>query len=174
LGDVLRHRIFVYVGTHDNYYLNEGVMKFEQNVNSYGGPGWVRTMFQLFYTRGIIGTKPLEMITSIYGQSNRLLTSHPGQRHNPRRQNPRRQLPNSRDLELPRVPRAALQRLRSRRRNSSKQKPHHIRSPWQPLGRSYQLCRTPGRSRSPSAACAQCDWPNCSCFRWTLGSRRHA
>ena len=41
MGEVLRHRIFVYVGSHDNYYLNEGVQKFEQNVNSYGGPGWV-------------------------------------------------------------------------------------------------------------------------------------
>jgi len=43
LGEVLRHRIFVYVGSHDNYYLNEGVQKFEQNVNSYGGSGWVST-----------------------------------------------------------------------------------------------------------------------------------
>jgi hypothetical protein len=74
LGDVLRHRIFVYVGTHDNYYLNEGVVKFEQNVNSYGGPGWVRIMFQLFDTRGISGMKPLELIRSIYWPSSQLLT----------------------------------------------------------------------------------------------------
>lgn len=41
LGEVLRHRIFVYVGSHDTYYLNEGVAQFQQNVESYGGPGWV-------------------------------------------------------------------------------------------------------------------------------------
>jgi hypothetical protein len=41
LGEVLRGRVFVYVGSHDNYYLNEGVERFEQNVNSYGGAGWV-------------------------------------------------------------------------------------------------------------------------------------
>lgn len=40
LGEVLRNRIYLYVGTLDNYYLNEGVMKFEQNVNGMGGPGW--------------------------------------------------------------------------------------------------------------------------------------
>lgn len=49
LGEVLRHRIFVYVGTHDNYYLNEGVMKFEQNVNSHGGPGWVSGLYLSIY-----------------------------------------------------------------------------------------------------------------------------
>jgi hypothetical protein len=41
LGEVLRGRIFVYVGSHDNYYLNEGVECFQQNVDSYGGAGWV-------------------------------------------------------------------------------------------------------------------------------------
>lgn len=40
LGEVLKHRIFVYVGTWDNYYLNLGVQKFEQNVNGKGGAGW--------------------------------------------------------------------------------------------------------------------------------------
>ena len=40
LGDVLRDRIYIYVGTWDNYYLNEGVMKFEDNVNGKGGSGW--------------------------------------------------------------------------------------------------------------------------------------
>ena len=41
LGQVLRGRIFVYVGSHDNYYLNEGVERFQQNVDSFGGAGWV-------------------------------------------------------------------------------------------------------------------------------------
>lgn len=42
LGEVLRQRMFVYVGTHDNYYLNEGVAAFEARVNGgrLGGPGW--------------------------------------------------------------------------------------------------------------------------------------
>lgn len=40
LGVVLKNRIYIYVGTWDNYYLNEGVMKFEENVNGKGGPGW--------------------------------------------------------------------------------------------------------------------------------------
>ena len=41
LGEVLRHRMFLYVGSHDTYYLNEGVAQFQQNVEAYGGPGWV-------------------------------------------------------------------------------------------------------------------------------------
>jgi hypothetical protein len=40
LGDVLKNRIFIYVGSLDTYYLNLGVEKFEQNVNGRGGPGW--------------------------------------------------------------------------------------------------------------------------------------
>ncbi|KAI1825548.1 Alpha/Beta hydrolase protein [Xylaria intraflava] len=40
LGEVLRGRIFLYVGTHDTYYLNEGVAAFEDHVNGLGGPGW--------------------------------------------------------------------------------------------------------------------------------------
>ncbi|PIA88680.1 hypothetical protein CB0940_07407 [Cercospora beticola] len=40
LGEVLRNRLFVYVGTWDNYFLNEGVMEFQKNVESKGGPGW--------------------------------------------------------------------------------------------------------------------------------------
>lgn len=40
LGDVLRNRILVYVGTWDNYYLNLGVQEFENNVNGRGGAGW--------------------------------------------------------------------------------------------------------------------------------------
>ena len=40
LGEVLKHRIFIYVGTADNYFLNLGVQKFEANVNGKGGAGW--------------------------------------------------------------------------------------------------------------------------------------
>ncbi|KAI1159144.1 Alpha/Beta hydrolase protein [Nemania serpens] len=40
LGEVLRNRIFLYVGTHDNYFLNEGVANFESRVNGLGGPNW--------------------------------------------------------------------------------------------------------------------------------------
>lgn len=40
LGEVLNNRIFVYVGTWDNYFLNLGVQEFEANVNGRGGPGW--------------------------------------------------------------------------------------------------------------------------------------
>lgn len=68
LGDVLRHRIFIYVGSHDNYYLNEGVMKFQQNVESYGGPQWVRISRCCFGSYLITNNIPL-----------------PGQRDHPRR-----------------------------------------------------------------------------------------
>ncbi|KAK8067317.1 hypothetical protein PG997_014064 [Apiospora hydei] len=42
LGETLRDRIHVYVGTHDDYYLNEGVAAFAQRVNApqLGGPDW--------------------------------------------------------------------------------------------------------------------------------------
>ncbi|KAK8101445.1 hypothetical protein PG999_011819 [Apiospora kogelbergensis] len=42
LGEALRGRLFVYVGTHDDYYLNEGVAAFARRVNGpdLGGPGW--------------------------------------------------------------------------------------------------------------------------------------
>ncbi|KAF2790141.1 hypothetical protein K505DRAFT_251860 [Melanomma pulvis-pyrius CBS 109.77] len=40
LGKVLRGRIFVYVGTADNYFLNEGVAQFQSRVEAKGGAGW--------------------------------------------------------------------------------------------------------------------------------------
>ncbi|OQO10149.1 hypothetical protein B0A48_04506 [Cryoendolithus antarcticus] len=40
LGAVLKNRIFIYVGLADTYYLNEGVEKFQENVESFGGAGW--------------------------------------------------------------------------------------------------------------------------------------
>ena len=40
LGEVLKHRIFIYVGTWDNYYLNEGVMEFQKRTDAAGGAGW--------------------------------------------------------------------------------------------------------------------------------------
>jgi enterochelin esterase-like enzyme len=40
LGNVLRRRIFIYVGSWDNYFLNEGVMEFQKTVSAKGGPDW--------------------------------------------------------------------------------------------------------------------------------------
>ncbi|KAM3424720.1 hypothetical protein BST61_g6707 [Cercospora zeina] len=40
LGQVLRNRLFVDVGTWNDYFLNEGVMEFQKNVESKGGPDW--------------------------------------------------------------------------------------------------------------------------------------
>lgn len=40
LGAALTDRIFVYVGTWDNYFLNEGVMEFQKRTDAAGGPGW--------------------------------------------------------------------------------------------------------------------------------------
>ncbi|KAI2487838.1 hypothetical protein Ptr902_01971 [Pyrenophora tritici-repentis] len=40
LGTALAGRIFVYVGTWDNYYLNEGVMEFQKRTDAAGGSGW--------------------------------------------------------------------------------------------------------------------------------------
>lgn len=45
LGEVLKHRIFVYVGTWDTYFLNFGVMEFEANVNGRGGAGWANITY---------------------------------------------------------------------------------------------------------------------------------
>lgn len=39
LGKVLRHRMFVYVGSHDTYYLNEGVAQFQQRIDAIE-PNW--------------------------------------------------------------------------------------------------------------------------------------
>jgi hypothetical protein len=40
LGKNLAGRVFVYVGSWDNYYLNEGVMEFQKRTDAAGGPGW--------------------------------------------------------------------------------------------------------------------------------------
>ncbi|KAI9695746.1 MAG: hypothetical protein M1820_008418 [Bogoriella megaspora] len=40
LGEVLKNRIYVYVGTHDDYFLNEGVAQFQSRVEAKGGSGW--------------------------------------------------------------------------------------------------------------------------------------
>lgn len=40
LGEVLQNRLFIYVGSWDNYFLNEGVAEFERIVNGKGGEGW--------------------------------------------------------------------------------------------------------------------------------------
>jgi hypothetical protein len=40
LGERLKDRIFVYVGSWDNYFLNEGVEQFQRLVDAKGGEGW--------------------------------------------------------------------------------------------------------------------------------------
>ncbi|CZT16150.1 uncharacterized protein RCC_01991 [Ramularia collo-cygni] len=40
LGEVLKGRMFVYVGSYDTYFLNEGVEAFQKRVNAKGGEGW--------------------------------------------------------------------------------------------------------------------------------------
>jgi enterochelin esterase-like enzyme len=40
LGQNLAGRIFVYVGSNDNYYLNEGVQEFQNRTDAAGGSGW--------------------------------------------------------------------------------------------------------------------------------------
>ncbi|KAF1933357.1 uncharacterized protein M421DRAFT_415701 [Didymella exigua CBS 183.55] len=40
LGAALAGRIFIYVGTWDTYFLNEGVMEFQKRTDAAGGPGW--------------------------------------------------------------------------------------------------------------------------------------
>ena len=40
LGEVLKHRMFIYVGSWDNYFLNEGVEEFQKSVFALGGPDW--------------------------------------------------------------------------------------------------------------------------------------
>jgi enterochelin esterase-like enzyme len=45
LGEVLKGRVHVYVGTADNYYLNEGVAEFQSRVAAKGGAGWANFTF---------------------------------------------------------------------------------------------------------------------------------
>jgi len=54
LGKALRGRIYIYVGTHDNYYLNGGVSEFEERVNGpgFGGPGWANVTILPGQTHG--------------------------------------------------------------------------------------------------------------------------
>ncbi|KAI1346816.1 Alpha/Beta hydrolase protein [Xylaria sp. FL0043] len=52
LGEVLRGRIYIYVGTHDNYYLNGGVAEFEKNVNGLGGANWANVTITPGQTHG--------------------------------------------------------------------------------------------------------------------------
>ncbi|KAF2999224.1 hypothetical protein E8E13_001622 [Curvularia kusanoi] len=40
LGAALTGRIFIYVGTWDDYFLNEGVMEFQKRTDAAGGAGW--------------------------------------------------------------------------------------------------------------------------------------
>lgn len=40
LGEVLKERMYFYVGLEDNYFLNEGVAQFQARVEAKGGVGW--------------------------------------------------------------------------------------------------------------------------------------
>jgi enterochelin esterase-like enzyme len=40
LGEILRNRVFIYVGSWDDYFLNEGVMEFQKTVEAKGGANW--------------------------------------------------------------------------------------------------------------------------------------
>lgn len=40
LGEVLENRMFIYVGSYDTYFLNEGVMEFQKRIEARGGKGW--------------------------------------------------------------------------------------------------------------------------------------
>lgn len=40
LGKNLAGRVFVYVGSWDDYFLNEGVIEFQKRTDAAGGPGW--------------------------------------------------------------------------------------------------------------------------------------
>ena len=52
LGEVLRNRIFIYVGSWDNYFLNEGVMEFQSRVDAKGGAGWANVTILANQTHG--------------------------------------------------------------------------------------------------------------------------
>jgi hypothetical protein len=40
LGEILKGRLYVYVGSWDDYFLNEGVQEFQKRTDAAGGPGW--------------------------------------------------------------------------------------------------------------------------------------
>ncbi|KAJ9609419.1 hypothetical protein H2200_005746 [Cladophialophora chaetospira] len=40
LGKVLSGRLYIYVGTWDDYFLNEGVQEFQKRTDAIGGAGW--------------------------------------------------------------------------------------------------------------------------------------
>lgn len=46
LGEVLKERLHFYVGLQDDYFLNEGVAKFQSRVEAKGGAGWAEFTFQ--------------------------------------------------------------------------------------------------------------------------------
>lgn len=52
LGEVLRNRIFIYVGTWDNYFLNEGVEEFQKRVSAKGGADWANVTILANQTHG--------------------------------------------------------------------------------------------------------------------------
>ncbi|KAF7197314.1 hypothetical protein HII31_01365 [Pseudocercospora fuligena] len=52
LGQVLRDRIFIYVGTHDDYYLDRAVHEFQRKTEAKGGPNWANITILINGTHG--------------------------------------------------------------------------------------------------------------------------
>ncbi|KAF1998224.1 hypothetical protein P154DRAFT_495542 [Amniculicola lignicola CBS 123094] len=52
LGKALAGRIYIYVGSWDNYYLNEGVMEFQKRTDAVGGVGWANVTILANQTHG--------------------------------------------------------------------------------------------------------------------------
>ncbi|KAH7018098.1 Alpha/Beta hydrolase protein [Microdochium trichocladiopsis] len=52
LGEALKDRIHISVGTWDNYFLNEGVVEFQSRVDALGGEGWANVTILANRTHG--------------------------------------------------------------------------------------------------------------------------
>ncbi|KXT02975.1 hypothetical protein AC578_10583 [Pseudocercospora eumusae] len=52
LGEVLRNRIFLSVGTHDDYYLDRAVREFQRKTGAKGGPNWANITILVNGTHG--------------------------------------------------------------------------------------------------------------------------
>ncbi|USW57069.1 Putative alpha/Beta hydrolase [Septoria linicola] len=52
LGSVLKGRVYIYVGSWDNYYLNEGVEEFQKRTDAKGGAGWANVTVLANQTHG--------------------------------------------------------------------------------------------------------------------------
>ncbi|KXT11657.1 hypothetical protein AC579_7021 [Pseudocercospora musae] len=52
LGELLRNRIFLYVGTQDDYYLDRAVYEFQRKTEAKGGPNWANVTILVNGTHG--------------------------------------------------------------------------------------------------------------------------